>query len=314
MALKPLKALPFILLTGLGIIGNISVFVNYMCSLWGGAKKKSIQLILIHVVLTNIIILLSKGLPWTIAALGLGTFLGVIGCRIIIYLERVSRGLSICTSSLLTLVQASTISPKGSVWRRLKPRSAWHILPVLLFFWIFNSFISMNLLNSIGNTSLVKFQFGGSEFYCYTMLGSQKINSIFLNFMAMRDAVSQSAMGGASVYMIFLLYKHHQRVLYLQNSQFVYKTPPEMKAAQSVLLLMLSFLSFYLIDLVISLYLTISFEHISILINVQEFLTLGYAIFSPFVLIHRDGHLTEWCQVQCRDFKHKISEFHSLFS
>ncbi|VFV25805.1 Hypothetical predicted protein [Lynx pardinus] len=27
------------------------------------------------------------------------------------------------------------------------------------------------------------------------------------------------------------------------------------------------------------------------LLNIQEFRTLGYAILSPFVLIHRDGHL-----------------------
>jgi hypothetical protein len=27
-------------------------------------------------------------------------------------------------------------------------------------------------------------------------------------------------------------------------------------------------------------------------------LTLGYAILSPFVLIHRDGHLSEYCHAQ----------------
>ncbi|KAM4834948.1 vomeronasal type-1 receptor 4-like [Thomomys bottae] len=271
----------------------MSVFVYYLCGLGDGTKKKSIQLILIHVVLTNIIILLSKGLPSTITALGLRKFLDALDCRIIVYLERVSQGLSICTSTLLTVVQAVTISPRCSVWRRLKPRSAWRLLALLLSFWILSSFISMNSLNSIINTSLVKSQFGGNEYYCYAIPRSQKINSIFLILVAMRDAVFQSVMAGASGYMVFLLYTHHQRVLYLQNSKLLYKTLPEIKAAQSALLLMPFFLFFYLTGCLISLYLTITLEPISILIRAQEFLTLGYAFLSPFVLLHREGHLAK---------------------
>jgi hypothetical protein len=36
-------------------------------------------------------------------------------------------------------------------------------------------------------------------------------------------------------------------------------------------------------------------------VSVQEFLTIGYAIVSPSVLIHRDGHLVEcYCAQQKR--------------
>jgi vomeronasal1 receptor len=102
----------------------MSVSVNYMFSCWGSPEKRPIHLILIHTAFTNILILLAKGLPKTIAAFGLRNFLDDIGCKIIVYLERVARGLSICTSSLLTVVQAIIISPRGSGWRRLRPKSA----------------------------------------------------------------------------------------------------------------------------------------------------------------------------------------------
>ncbi|KAM4834949.1 vomeronasal type-1 receptor 4-like [Thomomys bottae] len=249
-----------------------------------------------HVVLTNVLMLLSKGLPRTITALGLRYFLDVTSCKVILYVERVSRGLSICTSTLLTVVQAITISPRGSWWRRLMPRSAWHILPILFFFWMLNSFISMNLINSVRNSNLNESHLIKNGYYCFVLLGSQKINNIFLTFMAMRDALSPGLMSMASGYMVFLLYKHHQRVLYLGNSKLLYKTPPEMKAAQSVLLLMLCFLFFYLMDCLLSLYLIVTLEPISILVHVQEFITLGYAFLSPFLLIHRDEHQPEWCQ------------------
>ncbi|MBZ3877915.1 Vomeronasal type-1 receptor 50 [Sciurus carolinensis] len=111
--------------------------------------------------------------------------------------------------------------------------------------------------------------------------------------MVLRDAGFQSVMGWASGYMAFLLHKHHQHVLYLQTSKLLYRTPPEMKAAQSVLLLMLCFLFFYWTDCFMTLYVTFSLEKHFIEVSALEFVNLGYAILSPFVLIHRDEYLTK---------------------
>ncbi|XP_051050640.1 LOW QUALITY PROTEIN: vomeronasal type-1 receptor 4-like [Phodopus roborovskii] len=278
----------FLLLTGLGTVANTSVFVNYICT-FVGSRKKSIHLILIHLAFTNIILLFSKGMPTTIAALGLRHFLGDVGCHIIVYLERVARGLSICTSSLLTVVQAIIMNPRASWWWRLRLHSTGRVLLSLFFFWILNSLISINLLHSIRNRGTSTLQLSKNNEYCYFKKESQKINSMFLTFMVLRDAVFQGIMGGASGYMVFLLHKHHQHVLYLQNSKLLYRTPPELRAAQSVLLLMLCFLFFYWTDCFVSLYLSFSLKNDSLTMHFQEFLTLGYAVLSPFMLIHRDG-------------------------
>ena len=112
----------------------------------GGVLVEHGEQVLLHehraVAFTNILILLTKGFRKTVAAFGLRNFLDDIGCKIIVYLERVARGLSICTSSLLTVVQAIIISPRASGWRRLRLKSAWHILLFFLFFWILNALIS----------------------------------------------------------------------------------------------------------------------------------------------------------------------------
>uniref|UniRef100_A0A8C6G8C4 Vomeronasal type-1 receptor n=1 Tax=Mus spicilegus TaxID=10103 RepID=A0A8C6G8C4_MUSSI len=290
----------------LGTLGNMFVSVNYMFSWWGSPEKKPIHLILTHLAFTNILILLTKGLQ-TVAAFGLRNFLDDTGCKSIVYLERVSRGLSICTSSLLTVVQAIIISPRASGWRKLRPKSAWHILPFLLFFWILNGLISMNLIHSITGTGFNISQLENSDSYCYFMLESQEIKWIVLPLMVLRDAVFQGAMGGASGYMVFLLHKHHQHVLYLQNSKLLYRTPPELRAAQSVLLLMLCFVFFYWADCAFSLILSLCSRDKTMMVNTQEFLALGYATFSPFVLIHRDGLL-----VDCRHAQmEKLRKCHS---
>ena len=137
--------------TGLGIVGNIFVLVNYMCLF--RSTMKSVQLLLIHLAFTNTITLVTKGITRTISIFVLINLMDTAGCKILIYLSRVARGLSISTTSLLTVVQAITISPRTSRWRRLQPRSAWHILPLLLFFWILNSLISMNVQFYIKNSN-----------------------------------------------------------------------------------------------------------------------------------------------------------------
>ncbi|XP_036043200.1 putative vomeronasal receptor-like protein 4 [Onychomys torridus] len=295
MILDPVKGTVFFCLTGLGTMGNISVFVSYM-HMFQNTEKKPIYLILAHLALTNIIMLLSKGMPKTIEAFNFGNFLDDTSCKVVVYLARASRGLSICTSSLLTVVQAVTISPRHSRWQRLTLKTPQHILSLLLFFWILNFMISMNLpyyIKSINSVNITQVKKGSN--YCYFLPESWIIRWIFLTLMVLRDTVFQGAMGGASGYMVSLLHKHHQHVLYLQNSELLYRTPPELRAAQSVLLLMLCFLFFYLADCFISLYFTFFIENYSKLLYVPEFLTLGYAVISPFILIQRDEHLTKHC-------------------
>ncbi|XP_021485550.1 vomeronasal type-1 receptor 4-like [Meriones unguiculatus] len=288
-----IKEIIFLFMTMVGILGNNSVSVNYMFSLLEGSEKKPIHLILIHLTFTNIIFLFARGLPKTIRAFGLRNFLDDMGCKIIVYLERVARGLSICTSSLLTVVQAIIISPRASAWRRLRPKSPWHILPFFSVFWILNALISMNLIHSIKSICLNISQLKDDYNYCYFMPESQKIKWIVLPLMVLRDAVFQGAMGGASGYMIFRLHKHHQHVLYLQNSKLLYRTPPELRAAQSVLLLMLCFVFFYWTDCALSLFLSLSLGNNSLMISIQDFLTIGYAVLSPLLLIHRDKLLPD---------------------
>ncbi|XP_005383892.1 PREDICTED: vomeronasal type-1 receptor 4-like [Chinchilla lanigera] len=287
-----MKGTIFAFLTGLGTVGNIFVSVNYVL-IFAGTEKKSIHLLLIHLAATNIITLLSMGMPSTIAAFGVRNFLDDIGCKIVAYLERVARGLSLCTSSLLTVVQAVTVSPRHSKWRKLKPRSAWYILPLCLFFWILNSSVGMNLLLYITSTSMNTSKGSVNGNTCRFRPGNQKIKWTFLIIMLIRDVMFLGVMGGASGYLLFLLHRHHQRVLFLQTSKSLYNAPPEIKAAQSVLLLMLCFVFFYWTDCVFSLLINTFMESNSILLNIRNFITLGYAIVSPFVLIHRDRHLTE---------------------
>ncbi|EDL32595.1 vomeronasal 1 receptor 201 [Mus musculus] len=282
----------FLSLAGPGIVGNILVFVRYVHNSALGTEKKPLDLILIHLAFSNLIIICSTGIRDLATVFSFRNFLGDIGCKAAVYLARMARGLSICTTCLLSVLQAVTISPRTTIWTKLKPQTSFQVLPFLLLFWIVNVLISSNLLSYIKagsglNRSVVATYIG----HCYMLQSRHIIKWFFLSLMTLRDVIFQSLMGWSSGSMALHLYKHHKRVLYLHSSRSANNSPPEIRATWSVLILMACFLFFYWVDFIISFYTGFTVAHDSILLNIKTFLELGYASFSPYVLISRDVHV-----------------------
>ncbi|XP_050999162.1 putative vomeronasal receptor-like protein 4 [Acomys russatus] len=283
------RAIIFLSLAGPGIVGNILVFVRqlYMSAL--GAEKKPVNLIFIHLAFSNVIIICSAGIRDIAILFYSSSFLGDIGCKAVVYLARMARGLSICTTCLLSVVQALTISSRTTIWRKLKPQTSWQVLPFLLLFWIVNLLISSNLLCYIkAGSGLNKSVTGMYINHCYMLPSRHTIKWLFLSLMTLRDAIFQSLMGWSSGSMALHLYKHHQRVLYLHSSRFANNSSPEIRATWSVLMLMACFLFFYWVDFIFSFYTGFTVTHDSIFLSIKTVLEVAYASFSPYVLIIRD--------------------------
>ncbi|XP_034349030.1 putative vomeronasal receptor-like protein 4 [Arvicanthis niloticus] len=283
-----IQAIVFISLTGPGTVGNILVVMRQVYTSALGIAKKPVDIIIIHLAFSHMIIICSTGIRDIAPVFYFRNFLGDIGCKAVVYLARMARGFSICTTCLLSVVQAVTISPSTTLWTKLKPQTSWQVLPFLLLFWIVNVLISSNLLCYIKagsglNRSVASMSIG----YCY-MLPSRHIKWLFLSLMTLRDVIFQSLMGWSSGSMALHLYKHHKRVLYLYSSRFANNSPPEIRATWNVLILMTCFLFFYWVDFILSFYTGFTVTRNFTLLNIKIFLELGYASFSPFVLISRD--------------------------
>ncbi|NP_001076780.1 vomeronasal 1 receptor 223 [Mus musculus] len=288
----------FISLIGLGVLGNIILFVRHLYTFIMGPENKNIDVILIHLAFVNTIIIYCIGVRDIATIFYIRNFLGDVGCKTIIYLERVARGLSICTTCLLSMVQAVTISPRTTLWRKLKPQTAWHVIAFLLLFWIFNSLISSNLLHYITvGSSMNSSEVGMFTGYCYMLPSRHTVKWLFLSLMTLRDVIFQGLMGWSSGSMALHLYKHHKRVLYLYSSRSANNSRPEIRATQRVLTLMTCFLFFYLADFIFSLYTGSTVTHDSTILNIKAFLVLNYAGLSPFVLITGNVHDAKPCCV-----------------
>nr|XP_004670954.2 putative vomeronasal receptor-like protein 4 [Jaculus jaculus] len=281
-------------LNGPGIMGNILIFVRHAYILVKGTERKPIDLIIIHLAFSNLALICNIEIADMSTVFHWRNLLGEAGCKMVIFLGRLARGLSICTTSLLSMVQAVTINPRMTLWRKLKPQTAGQVLPYLLLFWIFNSLISSNLLHYITAVSTVNtsgvHMYGG---YCYMAPSRLIVRWFYICLMALRDAIFQSLMGWSSASMALHLYKHHKRVLYLHSSKCVNSSSPEIRATQSTLILMASFLFFYWADFIFSFYIGSIVTYDSILLMINLFLQVGYAVFSPFILICRHLHVAK---------------------
>nr|XP_012807213.2 putative vomeronasal receptor-like protein 4 [Jaculus jaculus] len=294
-----IRTVIFLSFNGPGIVGNILIFVRHVYTFIMGTEKKPIDLIIIHMAFSNILFIYSTGIRLIATAFYFRNFLGEAACKILIFLARVARGLSICTTCLLSMVQAVTVNPRMTLWRKLKPQTAGQVLLYLLFFWIFNFLVSSNLLCYITTVSSVNRSGAGIYTgYCYMLPSRQTVKWFFLAFMILFEVVFQSLMGWSSVSMAVHLYKHHKRVSYLRSSKCANNSSPETRATQSTLFLMTCFLFFYWVDFIFSFYIGSILIHDSIILAIKTFLSLGYAVLSPFILIARDFHLVNCWHIQ----------------
>ncbi|ERE37056.1 vomeronasal type-1 receptor, partial [Cricetulus griseus] len=106
----------FLAQTVIGILGNSYLFHHYLL----GYRLRSTDYILQHLITANFLSLLCTGVPQTMAAFGMKDFLRDIGCKLVFYLHRVGRTVSISSTSFLSVFQAIAISPMGSTWAKCK--------------------------------------------------------------------------------------------------------------------------------------------------------------------------------------------------
>ncbi|XP_010621341.1 LOW QUALITY PROTEIN: putative vomeronasal receptor-like protein 4 [Fukomys damarensis] len=304
----------FLSLTGPGILGNILIFIRHAYVFALIPKKNTIDFIIIHLAFSNAIIIGTTRIRDISTVFYFRNFLGSVGCKTVVYLGRVARGLSICTSCLLSIVQAVTISPRTNLWGQLKPQTTWQVLPYFFLFWIINFLTSSNLLHSItAVSSMNRSVIGTYAGYCYLLPSRQIISWLFLSLMALRDVIFQSLMGWSSGHMAFRLYEHHKHVLYLHSSRLAKNSSPEIRAMLSTLILMTCFLFFFWTGFIFSLYIGSTVMNEITLLYIKLFLELGYASLSPFVLMSRDVRVTkpwplnERCtRLHCAQFLHEL--------
>ncbi|XP_042556148.1 vomeronasal type-1 receptor 51-like [Dipodomys spectabilis] len=194
----------------------------------------------------NILNLTFTLVPNIVASFGVQSFLDDVGCKVVVYFFRVTLGLSICSTSILSPFQAITISSSHAqcVWHKSKS-SVW-IFPSFLFFWVVNMLIYVPVIKVM--KAKINFTLVGSAFsnvYWRTPQFEDNRSGYYISILLFQDLVFVILMIITSLYMVRLLCQHHQIAHYLHSFSLATQPASKSKATHTILLLVSCFLCFY---------------------------------------------------------------------
>ncbi|XP_005414941.2 PREDICTED: vomeronasal type-1 receptor 3-like [Chinchilla lanigera] len=283
----------FLVQVVLGTLGNLALLYHYCILYFSGCRSRSTDVILRHLTIANSIVILSRGIPETMAASGLKDFLSDVGCKLVFYVHRVGRGVSISTTCLLSVFQAITISPRSSRWAELKVKAlkcsglsnglCW-VLHLLL-----NVRVAMLVTDRWNNRNITKaidFQ------YCSGTLPDKNAGYLFGALTHFHDVLCMEFIIWASGSMVFNLYRHKQRVHHIHSQNSSSGSSPESRATQSILVLVSAFVSFYAVSSAIHVWFSLHGETAWWLARISAFINACFSEASPFILMSRERRVS----------------------
>ncbi|XP_074128775.1 vomeronasal type-1 receptor 4-like [Sminthopsis crassicaudata] len=282
----------------IGIFGNGLLLFLYGFNLVTGQRIRPIDTIFVNLFLSHIILILFRGVPSAIQVCIQTIFLSDTECKIIVYVQRVSRGLSLCNTCLLSVFQAITISSNSHNWAVLKAKAPKYIIPSCVFIWVFNFLVDIVVpLHVTGPRNNTFSHLKKNQGYC-SIDWNAITTSNLLMWKTLYDAVFLALMAISSGYMVLILFRHKWQVQYLHSTSVNSMATPETRATKVILLLMIIFVCFYSVSFIFVILMEKSKEGNHCIIHMAVFFTLFYSTVSPFVLISSDSQI-----LNCNIFK-----------
>ncbi|XP_016050598.1 vomeronasal type-1 receptor 4-like [Erinaceus europaeus] len=300
--------LVFVLQTSVGTLGNYFLLFHYISLSLRGHRVRATDVILKHLTIANSLVILSRGVTQTMAALGVTDFLSDMGCKLVFYLHRVGRGVSMGTICLLSVCQMVTISPWTSRWAQHKDRAAQNTEHYTVLTWILS--MSLNLVTNLrisrssNNKNITNREFLDS---CSATFQGGLSTPLTAALFSVPDWMSLGLMTWASGSMVSMLHRHKQQVQHLHRARVMPRAAPETRATQSILVLVSTFVTCYALSSTCHLCIALSKYPSWWMVNLSALLAASFPTVSPFLLMSWRSRLCGPCRVcvtntspQCR--------------
>uniref|UniRef100_A0A8C9UQX4 Vomeronasal type-1 receptor n=1 Tax=Spermophilus dauricus TaxID=99837 RepID=A0A8C9UQX4_SPEDA len=279
----------FLAQTVVGALGNSSLLLHYLVLYFTGCRVRHTDWILQHLIVANLLTLLCKGVPHTMAAFSLEFSLGDVACKLLFYVNRVGRGVSIGSTCLLSVFQAMKISPGDSCCSDLKVNIHKYIGSSIYLNWILYLFVNvvylmyMTGIRSHKNITILK-DFG----YCSGVRHDTTTDSLHAALLTFPDALCVGLMLWASSSMVLILHRHKQRMQHLHKTSSL-RSSPEYRAIKTILLLVSTFVSFYTVSCIFQVWLAIIYNPNWFVVSTAAIISGCFPAVSPFLLMSRDS-------------------------
>ncbi|XP_021045079.1 vomeronasal type-1 receptor 4-like isoform X1 [Mus pahari] len=268
-----------------GILGNILLFVHNFSPILTNTRLRPKQVILTNLAVVNAFMLLLLTYSYDIIDFVPKKPPTDLKCKLAYFFNMVVRGTNMCSTCVLSTYQFVTLVPGN--WDRVMFRE---ITPKVVSYscyscWLFsvlnNAYIPMNISGpqKSHNNSDSK-----GNWIC--SISGVSVDMNFLRFS--HDIIFIGIMAWTSASMVIHLNKHHQRMHYLHNPNQNNRVHAENRAAHTILMLVVTFVSLYILNCICIVFHISFIESRLWLRDVIEFLTLCFPTISPLLLIFRD--------------------------
>ncbi|KAM5133530.1 vomeronasal type-1 receptor 4-like [Callospermophilus lateralis] len=283
----------FLSQTVVGALGNSSLLLHYLVINFTGCRVRHTDLILQHLIVANLLTLLCKGVPQTMAAFGMKGFLGDLGCKLLFYLHRVGKGMSIGSTCLLSVFQAIKISPGDSMCSELKVKSPKYIDFSIHLSWILYIFLNVMfplvMTGKLSNRNITSLKDFG---YCSVVRRDKTTGLLFTALLTFPDALCVGLMLWASSSMVLILHRHKQRMQHLHKT-ISSRSSLESRATKTILLLVSTFVSFYTTSCICQICLSLVSNPTWFLLNTTAVITGCFPAVSPFLLMSSNSNASK---------------------
>ncbi|KAM4800252.1 vomeronasal type-1 receptor 4-like [Urocitellus parryii] len=272
-----------------GALGNSSLLLHYLVHYLMGFKVRHTDFMIQHLIVANLLALLCRGVPQTVEAFGVKGFLSDFGCKLLFYLHRVGRGVSIGSTCLLSVFQDMKISPENSSYSELKVKSpkyiGFSIYLSLILYLLVNIMIISHMTGKRSNNNITIMRDYGYCSSVHTDKTSQLLHSALLTFP---DALCVGLMLWASSSMVLILHRHKQRMKYVHKTSSL-RSSPESKATKTILLLVSTLASFYTLSCIFQICMIIIYNPHWLLVKMGAIVAGSFPALSPFLLMSKNS-------------------------
>nr|AAL47890.1 vomeronasal receptor V1RC29 [Mus musculus] len=275
---------------GFGLLANMFLLFFYTFIILGHRPKPT-DLISCQLTFVHIIMFLTGGDIWLTDIFETLNIENDFKCKTIFYISRVMRGLSICTTCLLSVVQAVTISPSTSLLAKFKQRLKMYLIYAFFCIWSFNlSFSSRLIFYVAGFTNVSGTHQMKVTKSCSLFPMNYIIRGLILTVTMSRDVFLVGVMLTTSTYMLNILFRHQRQCKHLHSIRHL-RASPEKRATQTILLLVVFFVVMYWVDFIISSTSVLLWRYDPVVLTVQKFVMYAYPTITPLVQISSENRI-----------------------
>ncbi|XP_058528473.1 putative vomeronasal receptor-like protein 4 [Ochotona princeps] len=271
---------------GIGIFANTFLLVFHIFTIHQLHRPRPTDITTSHLAFVHIVMLLTGLLILSEDMFQLLHFSNALKCKVLFYVSRVTRNLSISTTCLLSTIQVITISSSSFCLSTFKQKLTNYIIIAFFCFWSLNLFSNSHMIiYTVAHSNRTNLLTVSK--YCSLSTMNSVVMALFLSLSLFQNIFFVGIMLLSSMYMIIFLCSHHRKSEYLHSMRI----SPAKRATCTVLVLVSFFVIMYCVDIIISSFSTVLQKYEPAVLDVQAVVGNVYAVVSPLALISSDKRI-----------------------